>query len=121
MHIRSGKLTMMMYDGFETQPIPMLRERIKINLRNRHVDFYDYGYGDYAPQPLYWKSQLIDETFGDYSKQKSFDKRLERLELPGMQGYGLSPEDFEAVLLHGHRLIVKGYRFFDAGSLSPSE
>ena len=34
-HIRSGKLTLMTYDGFKTQPILMLRERVKINLRQR--------------------------------------------------------------------------------------
>ncbi|WP_281647956.1 DNA phosphorothioation-associated putative methyltransferase [Parendozoicomonas sp. Alg238-R29] len=111
-HIRSGKFTMMVYDGFETQPIPMLRERIKINLRNRHVDFFDYGYGDYEPQPLYWKSRLIDESFADYSKQKSFDKRLESLELPEMDGYGLNPEDFTLVLRNGFGLEVKGYKFY---------
>ena len=111
-HIRSGKLTMMVYDGFETQPIPMLRERIKINLRNRHVDFFDYGYGGYEPQPLYWKSRLIDQSFEDYKKQKSFDKRLAELELPDMEGHGLKLDDFQAVLEHGYGLQVRGYRFF---------
>ncbi len=111
-HIRSGKLTLMVYDGFETQPIPMLRERVKINLRTRDVDFFDYGYGNYQPQPLYWKSRLIDESFADCSKQKSFDKRLISLELPGMEGHGLGLEDFKAVLRHGFGLEVRGYRLF---------
>ncbi|WP_419832056.1 hypothetical protein [Endozoicomonas atrinae] len=61
----------MTYEGFETQPIPMLRERVKINLRQRTVDFFGYfgnegGYADYDPQPLYGKSRLIDASFPDY-------------------------------------------------------
>ncbi|MCL6272213.1 DNA phosphorothioation-associated putative methyltransferase [Sansalvadorimonas sp. 2012CJ34-2] len=113
-HIRSGKLTMMIYEGFETQPIPVLRERIKINMRTRQVNFSDYGYGDSEPQPLYWKSQQIDESFPDYNKQCSFDKRLAELELPGMVGYGLSPDDFEAILRNSYKLQIKGYRFYQA-------
>lgn len=91
----------------------MLRERVKINLRSRHVDFFDYGYGDYKSQPLYWKSRLIDDSFPDFGKQKSFDKRLQELELPGMDGYGLSLEDFEAVLRHGYGVEVRGYWFYE--------
>ncbi|WP_422449134.1 MULTISPECIES: DNA phosphorothioation-associated putative methyltransferase [unclassified Endozoicomonas] len=111
-HIRSGKLSLMVYEGFDSQPLPMLMERIKINLRSRHVDFFDYGYSEYEPQPLYWKSYLIDESFTDYSRQKSFDQRLARLNLPGMDGYGLSTDDLREVLLHGFGLKVQGYRFF---------
>ncbi len=113
-HIQSGKLTLMSYEGFNTQPIPVLRERIKINMRKGRTEFFDYGNGGYEPQPLYWKSRLIDQSFADYEKQKSFDKRLAELELPGMDGYGLSIEDFRAVLQHGYGLEVRGYRFYKA-------
>ena len=116
-HVRSGKLTLMRYDNFETSPIPLLRERVKIKLRSQTVDFFDYGDGsDYLPQPLYWKSYLIDDSFADYGKQKSFDKRLVELALPGMDGFGLNLEDFEAVLRHGYELEVRGYRFYSVES-----
>ncbi len=111
-HIRSGKLTLMRYEGFESDPVPLLQERIKINLRKQEIDFFDYTTGLYSPQPLYWKSKLIDESFSDYSKQKSFDKKLQSLELPGMDGYGLDHETFTEVLEHGYNLQVKGYRFY---------
>ena len=111
-HIRSGKLTMMVYEGFDKQPIPMLQERVKINLRNRHVDFFDYGYGDYEPQPLYKKSLLIDDSFEDYDKQVSFDNRLARLAVPGLDdSYGPSIDLFTRFLEEQHGLRIQGYRF----------
>ncbi len=114
-HIRSGKLTLMTYEGFETQPIPMLRERVKINLRQRTVDFFDYGYGDYDPQPLYWKSRLIDASFPDYGKHQSFDKRLSGLNIPELaNGHGPSLENLTDLLRMKHGLTIKGYRFFNA-------
>ncbi|WP_066015815.1 DNA phosphorothioation-associated putative methyltransferase [Endozoicomonas atrinae] len=121
-HIRSGKLTLMTYEGFATQPIPMLRERVKINLRQRTVDFFDYGYGDYDPQPLYWKSRLIDASFPDYDKQQSFDKRLSGLNIPELaEGHGPSLENLTALLRINHGLTIKGYRFFKAQSaIAPS-
>ena len=112
-HIRSGKLTLMIYDGFETQPIPMLKERIKINMRAGHTEFFDYGYGDYEPQPLYWKSQFIDESFSDYGKQKSFDTKLASLNIPEMSmRYGPSLGTLNEVLRSKHQLKIQGYRFF---------
>ncbi|MBO9497114.1 hypothetical protein J7438_23935 [Thalassotalea sp. G20_0] len=53
--------------------------------------FFNYGYGDYDPQPLYWKSRLIDASFPDYGKQESFDKRLSGLNIPELaDGHGPS-------------------------------
>lgn len=111
-HIQSGKLTLMRYEGFETQPIPMLQERVKISLRKQYIEFYDYASGLYDPQPLYWKSKLIDDSFKDFDKQKSFDKKLLSLELPEMDGYGLDYKTFTEVLEHGFNLQIKGYRFY---------
>ncbi|WP_066018085.1 DNA phosphorothioation-associated putative methyltransferase [Endozoicomonas atrinae] len=111
-HIRSGKISFMLYEDFHNSPLPVLKERIKINLRTRKVDYFDYAYGGFEVQPLYWKSQLIDDSFPDYNKQKGFDDRLEKLELPGMDGYGLSLSDLNEVLKHGYELKVQGYRFF---------
>lgn len=111
-HIRSGKLSLMKYAGFSESPIPLLLERIKINLRRQQIHFFDYQHGDYAPQPLYGKSALIDERFADFAKQKSFDKKLASLELPGMEGYGLDLETLTEVLKHGYELVIRGYRFY---------
>ncbi len=116
-HIRSGKLTLMSYEGFETQPIPILKERIKINMRNRRIDFFDYEGGEYEPQPLYWKSKLIDESFDDYEKQKSFDKRLAGLKLPGFEvEFGPNIDELLVLLNEREQLEIKGYRFYAKSS-----
>ena len=112
-HIRSGKLTLMVYDGFETQPLPMLRERIKINMRAGRIEFFDYGYGDYEPQPLYWKSKLIDGSFSDYKKQLSFDQRLQEIGLlDENKNFGPNMVELTSALTEVHRVEIKGYRFF---------
>jgi len=49
-HIRSGKVSLMRYEKWETDT-PMLIERIKIKLRELDVDFFDYV-GDFKPIPL---------------------------------------------------------------------
>ena len=112
-HIRSGKLTLMIYEGFESQPLPLLKERIKINMRSQRVEFFDYEGGDYESQPLYWKSKLIDESFNDFQQQKSFDKRLVNLEVKGFEGeFGPSLDQLIESLKQDHALEIKGYRFF---------
>ncbi len=42
-HVRSGKLTFLHYDGFERKPQPILLTRIKINLRNQFVQVFDHS------------------------------------------------------------------------------
>ena len=49
-HIRSGKVSLMRYKGWE-KDIPLLIERIKIKLREQDIDFFDY-IGAYDPTPL---------------------------------------------------------------------
>lgn len=41
-HIRSGKLTLLFFEDFDTSPLPSLRERIKVDLRTQRIDFFDY-------------------------------------------------------------------------------
>ncbi|WP_280283865.1 DNA phosphorothioation-associated putative methyltransferase [Pseudomonas sp. BN415] len=40
-HIRSGKVSLMGYDNY-SNPIPLLKERIKIKMAEQEVDFFDY-------------------------------------------------------------------------------
>ncbi|MCY3837383.1 MAG: DNA phosphorothioation-associated putative methyltransferase [Gammaproteobacteria bacterium] len=50
-HLQSGKVTFLVYDGFEGAATPRLIERIKVDLPRLRVDFFDYV-GEYEPQPL---------------------------------------------------------------------
>jgi len=77
-HIRSGKVTFMVHEGFYDSPIPLLKERIKIKLAEQDIDFFDYV-DEFKPQPLLWKSSYIDDSFADHRKQTLFDNKLRKL------------------------------------------
>ena len=59
-HIESGKVSLMAYDDWEKEQ-PLLKERIKIKLRDQDIDFFDY-YGPYEPVPLEDKQAFIENT-----------------------------------------------------------
>lgn len=41
-HITSGKVTLLGYEGFNDSPLPQLKERVKIKMADQDVDFFDY-------------------------------------------------------------------------------
>ena len=57
-HIGSGKVTLMAYDDWDKE-VPLLKERIKIKLRDQDIDFFDYV-GEYEPQPLLNKAAFVE-------------------------------------------------------------
>jgi DNA phosphorothioation-associated putative methyltransferase len=87
-HMQSNKVSLMRYDDFEAKPLPLLMERIKINLREQRIDFYSYG-DDYPCQPLYIKSLFIGHEFNRYYDQVAFDKKLQQLEWLDFSGFGM--------------------------------
>ncbi|CCK76815.1 conserved hypothetical protein [Oleispira antarctica RB-8] len=107
-HIRSGKVTLMVYEGFNELPIPLLKERIKINMRTQEIDFFDY-FGEFTPQPLYNKSLFMSESDKDYKKQLSFEKRLSDLGIKTSGYIGLPKKALEATLRQAG-VKLKGYR-----------
>jgi DNA phosphorothioation-associated putative methyltransferase len=50
-HLQSGKLTLLKYQDYDTSPLPKLKQRIKIRLRDQDIEFFDYG-GEYPSQYL---------------------------------------------------------------------
>ncbi|GLS89949.1 hypothetical protein GCM10007916_10160 [Psychromonas marina] len=77
-HITSGKVTLTGYDDFENKAVPFLRERIKIKMAEQDIDFFDYVNENRRP-PLLNKGAYLDESFANYKKQISFDRRLAKL------------------------------------------
>ena len=75
LHIHSGKVTFIGFDDFMNDPIPNMIERIKINLWQQSIRFYDYV-GPFTPVPLYLKSRFVSENFENFSKQHKFDQDL---------------------------------------------
>ena len=106
-HIRSSKLTLMEFDNFDGKPLPRMIERVKINLMNQRLDFFDYG-ETYIPPFLYLKSRYINESCQNYSQQLAFDEELEKLRFLDLDGYGQSPESFVKALAK-HRYQVDGF------------
>ncbi|WP_299005084.1 DNA phosphorothioation-associated putative methyltransferase [uncultured Shewanella sp.] len=109
-HITSGKVSFMGYDNFNTSPLPVLRERIKVKMWQLDIDFFDYIDTDHRP-PLIYKSQYLNEIFDDYKKQKSFDKRLYK---EGIFEQQEKPNTLNQVKasLKNRGLEVRGYRFY---------
>jgi len=56
-HITSGKVSLMVYDDWN-KDTPLLRERIKIKMRDQDIDFFDY-YGEFKPLPLLNKQDFL--------------------------------------------------------------
>ena len=42
LHLASGKVSFLGYENFDAEPLPRLIERIKVDLWNQRVRFYDY-------------------------------------------------------------------------------
>ena len=106
-HMQSNKVSLMRYDDFENKPLPLLIERIKINLREQKIDFYTYGH-KFKPQPLYIKSQYIDGRFANYSKQLSFDKKLSSFNWLDLGGFGPAIDLLETDL-KAKDLVIKNF------------
>jgi DNA phosphorothioation-associated putative methyltransferase len=100
-HIASGKVSLMRYDDYEGCAIPMLIERVKVDLRRQQVSDYSYGYGEegFAPQPLYMKSRYMHPAMEGYDAQRAFDEALrERATGVDWSGFGPPLESLEGAL-----------------------
>jgi hypothetical protein len=75
-HIGSGKLTLLEFDDFDSSPTPMLRRRIKVNLRRLDYDIFEYGSAQFPKTILLNKSRYLHEDQDGYSDQQAFDQEL---------------------------------------------
>ena len=107
-HIGSGKLTLMMYDDFLGKAVPMLFERIKIDLRRQDISFFEYG-EDTPAQPVYLKARFLRAGLDNYEAQLAFDKSLVDLGVFDLSGFGPDGADFTAGLAASGRRI-RGFK-----------
>ena len=96
-HLQSKKVSLMMYDDFAGTPVPVLQERIKINLIDQKIDFFDYTRHE-RKQLLYNKSRYLHPAFPGYDAQKAFDKEIEALGLFDFSSFGPPSEVFFSTL-----------------------
>lgn len=108
-HIGSGKLTLMEFDDFDASPTPLLRRRIKVNVRKQDYDLFEYGSREYPKPLLYRKSRYLHEDFPGYAEQVAFDDALEATGILGESEFGPPPEALEAQL-EVRRLAIRGMR-----------
>ena len=112
-HIHSGKVTLLGYEGFYDSPLPQLKERVKIKMADLDVDFFDYIIEEKRPLLLN-KIDYIDDTFDDYKKQKAFNLKLDKLlaTKPAL----CTNSVLESRLMPEYK--IKGYRFYKNMHLS---
>jgi DNA phosphorothioation-associated putative methyltransferase len=114
-HIRSGKLTLLFYDGFDSSPLPRLRERIKINMRSQRIDFFQHT-DDRESQLLYLKSRYLTADHPGYERQKQFDDGLVKLDLFDFAEYGPEADVFRSTLSHAG-YTINGFELQNSSSL----
>ena len=106
-HIASRKITLLKYQYYDTSPLPLLRERVKIDLGRQEIFFFDH----YKREPrwlLYMKSWYMDESLPGYKRQKAFDKKLQSLGLLPPDAQALPPPEFGRVLRE-RCLMMRGF------------
>jgi len=107
-HITSAKLTLMSYDDFEGKAIPLMSERVKIDMRNQRIDFFEYG-DEYKPHPLYFKSRFLDRRSKAFKKQRGFDEKLAVIEeLEDYGEFGPPLADLKRILSN-RKLEIQGF------------
>ena len=106
-HITSGKISLMLFDDFEGNPLPKMVERVKIKLREQELDYFEYG-DEHQPPYLYHKSRYINEEFDYYQEQVSFEESLADIGELDLSGYGPSVDELDSVLKK-HRLEIDGF------------
>ncbi|QBQ95915.1 DNA phosphorothioation-associated putative methyltransferase [Paraburkholderia pallida] len=105
-HVRSGKLTLLEFDDFDSSPTPLLRRRVKIHLRTQQIDVFESG-ENYEPTLLLGKSKFINEEFPGYSQQVALDEQLLSL-CRSLPAHGPTKSQFEQ-LLRDERMELSGF------------
>lgn len=86
-HIHTGKATLLRYDDYQGAAIPLLIERVKVDLRRQQVQEFQYG-EQFAPPPLYLKSRYMHPSQEGYEAQRVFDEALRALPAWSDEGHG---------------------------------
>ena len=107
-HLQSSKLTLLRYERYAESPLPRLRERIKINLRDQVIDFFNYG-DAVSRQLLFMKSRYMTPDQPGYARQKKFDTQLKTAE--GLEVARFRPSAAELVrCLQASGLAIEGFK-----------
>lgn len=115
-HIGSSKLTLLEFDDFDGSRLPLLRRRIKINLRELDYDVFDYGSEKYPKPVLYGKSRFLHEDYPGYAEQFAFDEALAASGALGESAHGPGMDELR-FRLDARRLSIRGGRLLASDSI----
>lgn len=92
MHLRSRKVSFLIYEDFFRKPFPELKTRIKVDLARLQVAVFEYGFALPA-QLLFYKERFIAE---DHALRQRMEKVSRRLTKLGILQNELGPNDENA-------------------------
>lgn len=93
-HKRSGKLTFQHYDDFDSNSLPELQTRIKVNLRTLFVEVFDHSRGP-KTQLLYFKERFLAKDHPGRPTMEKFSAKLRKLGFDEETiGFGPDKESF---------------------------
>jgi hypothetical protein len=99
----------MEFDDFDTSSTPLLRRRIKINIRTQDYDLFEYEPPAHPKPLLYRKSRYLHEDYPGYAEQLAFDEELEGMSILGDSDFGPTPEALSE-MLEFRRLAIVGMK-----------
>lgn len=98
-HIKTGKLTLHIFEDYELKQIPLMRRRIKIDMARGKISFFDYDNNPYPPHPLYLKSRYMDPTKSKTKEQLEFDSFIMKvIDFDYYGEYGPSANEFLKIM-----------------------
>jgi DNA phosphorothioation-associated putative methyltransferase len=107
-HRRSGKLSYLVYPGFEGDPHPALLRCVKLNLRTRQIECYDYSQSA-NPPVLHRKESFLppsDARHARFARLSAQEEKHGLLDDPS----GIGTRDGWARRLSERGFTLKGHR-----------
>lgn len=103
LHVQSGKVTFLTYEDFDESPLPVLLERVKVDMRRQEVQFF--GALEGRRQLLFHKSRYLPPEDPSLATQRTFEAQLDTLGLFDLSGFGPDEATFrEGLAAAGMRL-----------------
>lgn len=97
LHKTSGKVTLLSYDDFDGNPLPELRQRIKVNLRSLFVQVFEYPSGGDA-QLLYFKERYVPADHQNIEEMMKLSASIKKLGIDCTAAFGPKKVDFQNLL-----------------------
>jgi DNA phosphorothioation-associated putative methyltransferase len=116
-HIGSGKVTLLQYDDFMGKPLPSLKQRVKVRLKDQEIDVFEYG-ERFESTLLFRKSRYINEDFPLFAEQLAFEEALVSVALMDDSPHGSLVSDFER-RLRASRHRVDGFELARSTDVPP--